>query len=197
MPSRFKAITEHSICQPGRPGPSAVSQDGSPGRLPRHSSESSGSRLPARSGSPPRSANSREHGVAVVSGDIAEAVGRTSPRSMMSWIRPIGRTRLEQRPDGYRSSGTGEVPLVALVETQVAEESLPAAFPDSRCRRHPSIGGVELAMSLGSNSGESIFTPILKSQWRPLIRSKVFCVEKPASEVRHNRSSRSLSGRCI
>ena len=39
----------------------ALSHDGSPGRAACHSRQSSGSFLPGRSGSPPRSANSREH----------------------------------------------------------------------------------------------------------------------------------------
>ena len=53
------AIAVHSTCQPGRPRPKGDSQDGSPGRSPRQSSQSSGLRLPARPGSPPRSAKSR------------------------------------------------------------------------------------------------------------------------------------------
>ena len=46
----------HSMCQPGRPRPSEVSQAGSSGRSLCQSRQSSGSFLPGRSGSPPRSA---------------------------------------------------------------------------------------------------------------------------------------------
>ena len=38
-------MAEHSRCQPGRPGPQGVSQDGSPGLAPFHSAKSRGSRL--------------------------------------------------------------------------------------------------------------------------------------------------------
>ncbi|MNS85237.1 hypothetical protein D3C72_1190970 [compost metagenome] len=38
-------ITEHSMCQPGRPGPHGDSQLGSPGLTPFHSTKSSGSCL--------------------------------------------------------------------------------------------------------------------------------------------------------
>ena len=39
-------IAEHSMCQPGRPGPIAVSHDGSPGFGPFHSAKSRTSSLP-------------------------------------------------------------------------------------------------------------------------------------------------------
>ena len=39
-------MAEHSRCQPGRPGPHGVSQDGSPGLAPFHRAKSRGSRLP-------------------------------------------------------------------------------------------------------------------------------------------------------
>ena len=39
-------IAEHSMCQPGRPGPIGVSQDGSPGFGPFHSAKSRTSSLP-------------------------------------------------------------------------------------------------------------------------------------------------------
>ena len=72
---RLSAIAAHSTCQPGRPGPNGDGQLGSPGRSASHSSASSWSLLPARSGSPPRSANRRQHGVAVVAGLVAELRG--------------------------------------------------------------------------------------------------------------------------
>ena len=53
------AIAVHSMCQPGRPGPNGLSHAGSPGRSPRQTTQSSGSFLPARSGSPPRSGKTR------------------------------------------------------------------------------------------------------------------------------------------
>ena len=57
IPRWSRAIAVHSMCHPGRPGPSTGwSHEGSPGRAARHSNGSSASRLPARSGSPPRSA---------------------------------------------------------------------------------------------------------------------------------------------
>ncbi len=56
-PRYSMAMAAHSTCQPGRPGPNGLSHDGSPGRAFSHTSGSSGSFLPGRSGSPPRSAN--------------------------------------------------------------------------------------------------------------------------------------------
>ena len=44
-PRYFVAMAEHSRCQPGRPGPHGVGQDGSPGLAPFQSAKSSGSRL--------------------------------------------------------------------------------------------------------------------------------------------------------
>ena len=52
------AIAAHSTCQPGLPGPKPDGHEGSPGRAASHTSGSSGSFFPGRSGSPPRSANS-------------------------------------------------------------------------------------------------------------------------------------------
>ncbi len=45
-------MAEHSRCQPGRPGPHGVGQDGSPGLAPFHSVKSRGSRLPTPADSP-------------------------------------------------------------------------------------------------------------------------------------------------
>ena len=39
------AIAEHSMCQPGRPGPHGLSHDGSPGFAAFQSAKSRGSRL--------------------------------------------------------------------------------------------------------------------------------------------------------
>ena len=44
-------IAEHSMCQPGRPGPSGVSHDGSSGFGPFHSAKSRTSALPYSSAS--------------------------------------------------------------------------------------------------------------------------------------------------
>src|SRR3990167_6700656 len=41
-PKSFWLIAEHSICQPGRPGPQGLSQKGSPGLLLFQSAKSSG-----------------------------------------------------------------------------------------------------------------------------------------------------------
>ncbi len=57
-PRYLVAIAAHSTCQPGRPWPNLESQDGSPGRLASQTTASSGSFLPGRPGSPPRSADS-------------------------------------------------------------------------------------------------------------------------------------------
>jgi hypothetical protein len=45
-PRYLMAMAEHSRCQPGRPGPHGVSQNGSPGLAAFHSAKSRGSRLP-------------------------------------------------------------------------------------------------------------------------------------------------------
>ncbi len=58
LPRCSSAIAAHSTCHPGRPRPVGPSQAGSPGRSRCQSRQSSGSFLPGRSGSPPRSANS-------------------------------------------------------------------------------------------------------------------------------------------
>ncbi len=50
-------IAAHSTCQPGRPWPNRDAQAGSFGRAPSQTSASSGSFLPGRPGSPPRSAD--------------------------------------------------------------------------------------------------------------------------------------------
>ena len=67
-PRYLVAMAEHSRCQPGRPGPQGVSQDGSPGLAPFHSAKSRGSRLaPAPSVSPAgRMCSSRWPGQAAV-----------------------------------------------------------------------------------------------------------------------------------
>ena len=44
-PRCFMAMAEHSMCQPGRPGPHGLGHAGSPGLAPFHSAKSSGSRL--------------------------------------------------------------------------------------------------------------------------------------------------------
>ena len=77
------AIAEHSMCQPGRPRP----ERRVPGRLARaaaarQSRQSSGSFLPGRSGSPPRSANTLEHRRSRSRPEtVAEARVGASPRS--------------------------------------------------------------------------------------------------------------------
>ena len=58
VPSSRKASAEHSMCQPGRPGPHNDSHAGSPAADGCQSTKSSGSRLLASSGLPPRSAAS-------------------------------------------------------------------------------------------------------------------------------------------
>src|SRR5699024_3107382 len=65
MPSRLRAVAEHSMCQPGRPAPHGDGHEGAPGRWTRQSSASRGCSLPARSGSPPRSANASAISAAV------------------------------------------------------------------------------------------------------------------------------------
>ena len=51
--SSRRAIAEHSMCQPGRPGPHSDSHAGSPSAEGCHSTKSSGSRLLGSSGLPP------------------------------------------------------------------------------------------------------------------------------------------------
>ena len=50
-PRCFIDMAEHSMCQPGRPGPTAVSHDGSPGFGPFQSAKSRTSSLPYSSAS--------------------------------------------------------------------------------------------------------------------------------------------------
>lgn len=45
-PNIAEAMTEHSICHPGRPGPHGEGQKGSPGFDAFHSAKSAGERLP-------------------------------------------------------------------------------------------------------------------------------------------------------
>ena len=70
------AIAAHSMCQPGRPGPSGRRPRPARRRGRRHSSGSSGSRLPARSGSPPRSAKSSSIAAAVQVATRSRTAGR-------------------------------------------------------------------------------------------------------------------------
>ena len=44
-PRYFMLMAEHSMCQPGRPGPHGLSHAGSPGLAPFHRAKSSGSRF--------------------------------------------------------------------------------------------------------------------------------------------------------
>ncbi len=45
-PNRSRAITTHSVCQPGRPGPQGDGHDGSPGLANFQRAKSMGERLP-------------------------------------------------------------------------------------------------------------------------------------------------------
>ena len=47
-PSRRRLMAEHSMCQPGRPGPQGLSHDGSPGLAPFQRAKSAGVALPLR-----------------------------------------------------------------------------------------------------------------------------------------------------
>ena len=100
-------MVAHSMCQPGRPGPrSPPSQAGSPSRAPRHSSGSSGSRLPGRSGSPPRSADSTQHLVAGQVGLVAERAA--PPRSRSRRRRCRRRAGTPRRPSSSSRDVRGD-----------------------------------------------------------------------------------------
>ena len=80
------------MCQPGTAAARAeVSHAGSPGRSACHSRQSSGSFLPGRSGSPPRSAKIAQHLLAAPAGDLAE--GRVVGHREVEVVRRPGRPR--------------------------------------------------------------------------------------------------------
>ena len=56
-PSVALAIAEHSMCQPGRPGPQGLGQLGSPGLLAFQTAKSAGSALPGTPSSALRSSS--------------------------------------------------------------------------------------------------------------------------------------------
>ena len=58
-PSRSRAMTTHSVCQPGRPGPHGESQLGSPGLAAFQRAKSIGERLPASSSTSTRAPTRR------------------------------------------------------------------------------------------------------------------------------------------
>ena len=72
MPRWSRAIAAHSMCQPGRPWPRGVSHAGSSGRADCQTRQSSGSSLPGRAGSPPRSAKIASIVGVVQTGDRSE-----------------------------------------------------------------------------------------------------------------------------
>ena len=87
-------IAEHSMCQPGRPGPIAVSHDGSPGFGPFHSAKSRTSSLPYSSAST-RSPDPELLGVEA--GEAAVGGPRGDPEEDRAVLGPVGVAALEQR----------------------------------------------------------------------------------------------------
>ena len=80
-------IAEHSMCQPGRPGPIAVSHDGSPGFGPFQSAKSRTSSLPyssASTRSPTRSC------VGIEPGQPAVGRPRGDPEEDRAVVGPVG-----------------------------------------------------------------------------------------------------------
>ena len=90
------------MCQPGRPGPSGLSQCGSPSRGPRQTTQSSGSFLPGPVGVTAALGEQREHRVAVVVRLLAERrVG--GHREVEVVLDPVDRAGLLQPLDqGHR-----------------------------------------------------------------------------------------------
>ena len=89
-------IAEHSMCQPGRPSPIAVSHDGSPGLAPFHSAKSRTSSLAyssASTRSPTRSCSGIE------AGQPAVRRPRGDPEEDRPVVGPIGVAALEQGLD--------------------------------------------------------------------------------------------------
>ena len=107
-PRKRVLITEHSMCQPGRPGPHGLSQAGSPGACACHSTKSSGSRLCGSSGP-----------IAALVGDVQHL----GPRQMAepAEVRPgidaevdaaarhVGEPALDQAPTASTISGMTSV----------------------------------------------------------------------------------------
>ena len=92
-------IAEHSMCQPGRPGPISVSHDGSPGLGPFHRAKSRTSSLPyssASTRSPTRIASGIEPGEAAVRRP------RGDPEEHAAVVRAVGVAAVEQRLDERR-----------------------------------------------------------------------------------------------
>src|ERR1700735_1654305 len=83
-PRYLVAMAAHSTCQPGRPGPKSDDQDGSPGRAVSQTMGSSGSFLPGRPGSPPRSADSS----AIVSGSSPDTEPNEGSANRLKYTSP-------------------------------------------------------------------------------------------------------------
>ena len=129
-PRYLVAMAEHSRCQPGRPGPHGVSQDGSPGLAPFHRVKSRGSRLASRAvvgvlGGPhrvqplPGQGSVPGVGVHVEVHVPAAGVGVAAldqPPDQHDHLRDVpGGPRLDvRRPAAERVVGPGERALVAF-----------------------------------------------------------------------------------
>ena len=104
--SSRSASAEHSMCQPGRPGPHSDSHDGSSGADGCQRTKSSGSRLFGSSGLPPRSRGQFEHLVALEVADLTEALELVH----VEVHRPaalVGVALVEHHPDEAADVGDG------------------------------------------------------------------------------------------
>ena len=120
-PSSRRASAEHSMCQPGRPGPQRDSQAGSSGSDGCHSTKSSGSRLLGSSGLPPCSAARRSMRGRI---EVAQPAERDRTwRRRSTPPRPTGRRGRSRgrRPISERMSGIAEVARGSDYDRQEAE----------------------------------------------------------------------------
>ena len=106
VPSSRSARAEHSMCQPGRPGPHSDSHDGSSSSDGCHSTKSSGSRLLGSSTLPPRSAANASISLAGVVRDRAE-VGERRDVEVDGAAGLVGVAAVEHHADEAADVGDG------------------------------------------------------------------------------------------
>ena len=91
-------MAEHSMCQPGRPGPQRDSHAGSSSRDGCHKTKSNGSRLFRSSGSPAVKCRQLQHDDAVLVTDLTET-GEFGDFEVDRAVHLVGDARLEGAPD--------------------------------------------------------------------------------------------------
>ena len=138
-------MAEHSTCQPGRPGPIGVSQDGSPGLGPFHSAKSRTSSLPYSSASTRSPTRMR---LRVETGQAPVGRPRGDPEEHGAVVGPVGVALREQRRDEVADLGD-------------VRRSRAAGRPGASCPARPRRRGT------GSRSGSASSVVVMPSAAAP------------------------------